>query len=219
MPYKDPKKGKEYKKEYRIKNKEYFKIHSREYNIKNREEISSQKKEYYINNKKKILENRSIYYRGNVGKIKEKDKKYRIENKEKIRMKGRMYEKNKREQDIQFRIKTVLRHRLNMALQGDQKIGSAVQDLGCTIPELKIYLEKKFQYGMTWGNYGSYRIKNPKVWNIDHSKALANFDLTDRSQFLEACHYTNLQPMWGVENIKKSNKSLWLNKEVNKEFQ
>lgn len=42
--------------------------------------------------------------------------------------------------------------------------------------------------------------------NIDHIKPLASFDLTDRSQFLEACHYTNLQPLWSEDNIEKSNK-------------
>ena len=32
---------------------------------------------------------------------------------------------------------------------------------------------------------------------------LSFFDLTNREQFLKACHYTNLQPMWGVENLRK----------------
>jgi hypothetical protein len=35
-------------------------------------------------------------------------------------------------------------------------------------------------------------------------KPPALFDLTDRKQFLEACHYTNLQPLWAVDNIRKS---------------
>ncbi len=53
---------------------------------------------------------------------------------------------------------------------------------------------------MTWDNYGLYG------WHIDHIKPLASFDLTDREQFLEACHYTNLQPLWAEENLSKGNK-------------
>jgi len=43
-------------------------------------------------------------------------------------------------------------------------------------------------------------------WHIDHKKALANFDLTDREQFLQAMHYTNLQPLWAKDNISKLNR-------------
>ena len=51
---------------------------------------------------------------------------------------------------------------------------------------------------MTWENYGRMG------WHMDHIIPLANFDLTDRQQFLEACHYTNLQPLWWQENLMKS---------------
>lgn len=29
-------------------------------------------------------------------------------------------------------------------------------------------------------------------------------DLTDREQLLQAVHYTNLQPLWATDNIRKS---------------
>jgi len=76
-----------------------------------------------------------------------------------------------------------------------------VQDLGCTIDELKLYLEAQFEPWMTWDNYGYYG------WHIDHIKPLANFDLTNRDQFLEACHYTNLQPMFWHDNLTKCAKN------------
>jgi hypothetical protein len=81
-------------------------------------------------------------------------------------------------------------------LKRSQKTGSAVRDLGCTISELKKHLESKFQLGMTWGNRG-------KEWHIDHIIPLAQFNLQDRQQFLIACHYTNLQPLWAKDNIVK----------------
>ena len=78
-----------------------------------------------------------------------------------------------------------------------EKLTKEAKDLGCTIKELKIYLESKFQPGMTWENHGRFG------WHIDHEVPLSSFDLTDREQFLKACHYTNLQPLWWNENLSK----------------
>ncbi|APU88886.1 conserved hypothetical protein [Virus Rctr197k] len=75
---------------------------------------------------------------------------------------------------------------------------SAVRDLGCTIGELMVHLESKFQPGMTWDNYGE--------WHIDHVRPLASFDLTDSEQCKRACHFTNLQPLWGPDNLAKGAK-------------
>ncbi|KKL15741.1 hypothetical protein LCGC14_2502560 [marine sediment metagenome] len=50
---------------------------------------------------------------------------------------------------------------------------------------------------MSWENYGFYG------WHIDHIKPLCLFNLSDEKQFNKACHYTNLQPLWAEENLKK----------------
>ena len=62
----------------------------------------------------------------------------------------------------------------------------------------KDYIESLFQPGMTWENYGR------RGWHLDHIIPLTHFDLTIRKQFLRACHYANLQPLWAKDNIKKS---------------
>jgi hypothetical protein len=80
------------------------------------------------------------------------------------------------------------------------KSGSAVRDLGCSFEKLKRHLESQFQPGMTWKNYGLHG------WHIDHIKPLVLFDLTNRKQFLEACNYKNLQPLWAKENLSKKGK-------------
>ena len=106
-------------------------------------------------------------------------------------------------QDIEYKIRCNLRTRLWHALKNNQKVGSAVNDAGCTIKELKQYLETKFYphpktiESMSWDNW---KIDG---WHIDHIVPLASFDLTDRKQFLKACHYTNLQPLWAFENFIK----------------
>jgi hypothetical protein len=61
------------------------------------------------------------------------------------------------------------------------------------------HLESKFLPGMTWENRGV----KPGQWSIDHIKPLSAFNLTDRMQLLEACHYTNLQPLWHSDNVRK----------------
>ncbi len=169
-------------------------------------------KEYYLNynkkyreiNKDKMKECRNLWkktkgkkYREiNKDKINETKRNYRKKNKIKINE----YEKNRIKNDIQFKLKKLLRKRFHNALKGNFKSGSAVKDLGCTIPELKTYLESKFHPDMNWHNHGE--------WHIDHINPLSSFDLTDRQQFLEACHYTNLQPLWAIDNLSKGAKTV-----------
>jgi hypothetical protein len=95
----------------------------------------------------------------------------------------------------QARIARSLRIRVSLAVKSDQRAGSAVRDLGCSIARFKLFIEYQFKSGMTWDNRGE--------WHLDHVKPLSSFDLTDRQQFLDACHYTNYQPMWAEDNIKK----------------
>lgn len=110
--------------------------------------------------------------------------------------------KYKYKNNVNFRLKVLLRSRIRDTLNGNYKIGSSIKDLGCTVNELINHLESLFEPGMTWKNYGCKK----NNWSLDHIKPLSKFDLTKRNEFLEACHYKNLQPMWHIENIKKGNK-------------
>jgi len=113
------------------------------------------------------------------------------------------YCRTRRASDPAFRLACALRERLGVAIRQGNKSGSAVRDLGCTIPELKAWLEAKFyphpETGevMTWDNW------SPTGWHIDHRKPLKSFDLSDREQLLRACSYTNLQPLWAFQNLAK----------------
>jgi hypothetical protein len=121
---------------------------------------------------------------------------YRKLNKDKCNLATSLWkQKNKNNPD--YLIPKRLRNRLRQAIKGNYKEGSAVKDLGCSVSDFKSYIESKFQLGMTWDNWGV------DGWHIDHIRPLASFDLTDRNQLLEACHYTNLQPLWANENLSK----------------
>lgn len=102
--------------------------------------------------------------------------------------------------DPKYRLTCVLRARLNVAIKSDQKIGSSIKDLGCSIEELKNYIASKFEPGMTWDNWSK------TGWHLDHIIPLSKFDLTDPEQFAKACHYSNLQPLWAEDNLKKGGK-------------
>ncbi len=155
-----------------------FKEYAKKYRLKNRDRIRAKYKIYYQKNRLEI-----------INRIKRNAK----EDPEK----RRVYTRNKHRTDIQFRLATNLRHRLNMAIRADQRKGSAVRDLGCSILHLKEYLESKFEVGMSWENYGL------RGWHVDHVIPLSLFDLTNVEQFKKAVHFSNLQPMWAGANISK----------------
>lgn len=115
---------------------------------------------------------------------------------------NKKYIKNKIENNIQFKIEYEFRHKFREAFINNYKKGYIVDNIGCTIPELKIYLENKFISGMTWKNYGL------TGWHVDHIIPMSSFNLINKKQLLKAIHYTNLQPLWALDNIKKSNKIL-----------
>lgn len=78
-----------------------------------------------------------------------------------------------------------------------------LQLIGCSSKTLKIYLQNKFVDGMNYDNYGK--------WDIDHIKAISLYDLSDINELKECFNYKNLQPMWHIDNIKKSNKPIEIN--------
>ena len=110
----------------------------------------------------------------------------------------RFYQKTKKYP--KYIILRALRRRLSETVRkvGANKKVSTMGMLGCSAEDFKNYLENKFREGMIWENYGT--------WHIDHVYPCASFDLTKDEEQKRCFHYTNLQPLWAKENIKKSNK-------------
>lgn len=128
-------------------------------------------------------------------------KAWRKRNRTKVASYQTTYTSKRYADDTQFKLKARLRTRLWKSIRRDKKIGSAVKDLGCSIEFLKQYIQDKFYDNMTWENWG-------KVWQLDHIKPLASFDLTNPIQFKQAVHYTNLQPLIIKDHRKKTNQEL-----------
>ena len=82
--------------------------------------------------------------------------------------------------------------------------------LGCTIEEFRKHLSDQFVEGMTWENHGVYTLDNPEKWHIDHIIPCASFNLVLEEEQKKCFHYTNMQPLWGLQNIQKSAKLDWV---------
>ena len=125
---------------------------------------------------------------------------YKAKNRSKIAAANTAYQRKRYRTNIQHRLTVVIRSRLCGSIKTEAKRGSSIVALGCSVAHLKVHLERQFQPGMTWDNWSLHG------WHIDHIIPLAAFDLTDKDQFLKACHYTNLRPLWATDNLAKGSK-------------
>lgn len=179
-------------------------------NKKSFEKNPDKKKEYYLQNKQRIniannkryqetKDYRKILYHENKDKYLAAQARSRKNRKENGR--ANEAEKNRKATDVNYRLSQAGRDRRRHALKA-QSANSAIrfiESLGCSISEYKKYLESKFQTGMTWANYG---FGNGR-WQIDEIRPCASFDLTDPEQYKQCFHYTNTQPLWACDNLKK----------------
>lgn len=104
--------------------------------------------------------------------------------------------------DTEYRILRIFRGRITAALkkQRGQRAKKSMDLLGCTIATARSHIESQFQPGMSWDNHGHHG------WHIDHIIPCAAFDLTDPDQQAMCFHYTNLQPLWALDNMSKRDK-------------
>ena len=115
------------------------------------------------------------------------------------------YCKNKRKIDINFRISGNLRSRIRIALRGIYKSTSTMNLIGCSVEQLKRHLESQFQLGMTWENYGTGWVgKGMLEWHVDHIIPCISFNLSKPEEQRKCFHYTNLQPLWAGDNLRKN---------------
>lgn len=196
---------KQYNREYQQKNKDIIRERKKIYTFKNKknrkkylalhkDQIKQQRKKYYEKNKKNLIQKSIQYWNLHQQEKKEYNKYYHKTHKQK-----RNYRlKIRRKIDVNFKISHNLRSRIYHTIKGHNKSAHTTELLGCTIDQLKEHLQSKFVNGMTWSNYGR--------WHIDHIRPCASFDLSLPEQQKECFHYTNLQPLWAEDNIRKGGK-------------
>jgi hypothetical protein len=149
---------------------------------------------WYNTTRSERNEYRAKYYELNKEKIKKYNKKFQKNN------------SNNRKKKYHSDPIVKLRHRLSCRVREVLNFKSLVKNktyneiIGCTPTFLKEYLESKFIEGMSWENHGL------QGWHIDHIVPLSSAKTED--EIYKLCHYTNLQPLWAEDNLKKSNKLL-----------
>ncbi len=182
------KEEKELSKFHKDKNRKYgydyvCKICRKKYQIKNKDKLIKYGKQYRLKNKKRETIRVLNWRKNNL----EKSQKY-----------FREYRKQKYKTNSNFKISQNIISRISHVLKGNNKSLSTMFLIGCEIDYLMYHIQRKFTKGMTWDNYGD--------WHIDHIKPCAKFDLSNPLEQQKCFNYKNLQPLWAIDNIRKSDK-------------
>ena len=169
----------------------------------NKEKVKSQKQRYIKKNYVKHLNRGKVYRDNNKEKEKIRRKKYYIENTEVRKL---YYENNKdilnekikerKMKDFIFKLKVLFRSKTNKILGSNKE--KTFDIIGCTPQLLKEHLESQFLEGMCWENHGLFG------WHIDHIIPLSSAKTEE--ELYKLCHYTNLQPLWAEDNLKKGDR-------------
>lgn len=159
-------------------------------------------KKWREKNKETLKEYVKTWYENNKEHRKEYLKEYREKNIDKIRQIKRDYERNRKARDPLYKLINNFRTAIYQVLKENNinKNGHYFEILKYTPDDLILHLETKFTDGMTWDNYGE--------WHVDHIKPISSYIILEigDDEFMNCWSLSNLQPLWGKENISKSNK-------------
>lgn len=123
-----------------------------------------------------------------------RNREYRLKNREKVLQEKKEYYQRRMKDPIFVLIKR-FRNATYRSLRTN-KTKCSLDILGCTQEEFKIHIESQFTEGMSWDKLGEI--------HIDH-KIPISYAKTEEELY-KLNHYTNLQPLWAIDNIRKSNK-------------
>lgn len=154
----------------------------------------AQNRENYRKRFEKDSERKRNYYQDNKEEIRRKGNAYYALNRSRLIARQQVRRRERYKSDPEYRIHCALRNRLRRAASGNKKY-SVSKLIGCSFSELRKHLESLFKPGMSWENHGE--------WHIDHKLPCAFFNLQSKDQQKRCFHYTNLQPLWAKDNIKK----------------
>jgi len=177
---------------------------SKEWRDLNKSRTLEYRKDYYKHNRAVELEYGKNYYRLNQVSRLQYAEEFRKNNPEY----PAKYSKKRRAVDVAYRFITNLRVRQKYVLKGKT---STTKGLGCSSEELRDYISSQWTEGMNWENYGW----GIGMWVIDHIVPLASYEKDEKGEWSvdseynkKLIHYSNMQPMWFIQNAQKSNKKV-----------
>lgn len=117
-----------------------------------------------------------------------------------VRQREYNQKKQRLKTDSLFKLKCNIRNIVRGSLKrGFTKKSKKTEEIiGCSFEELKHHFESKFEFWMTWENYGRYNGALNYGWDIDHIIPLSAAKTEE--ELLGLNHYTNLQPLCGYTN-------------------
>jgi hypothetical protein len=173
--------GSAYRKTYYASNKDTLLKDNKAYRESNYRDICAQRRMKYAENRVAIIERNLAYRSGNREAHRE-----RVSRNSKKRMElDPVYA-------MQRRVKALIGTRLRSG--GYSKKSRSHEILGCDWITFKLHIERQFVPGMTW--------ENRSFWHLDHIVPMATAKA--ECDVIALNHFTNLRPMWAIENIRKS---------------
>jgi len=166
----------------------------------NKERVRKYMEWYRQKHKEKVKISKLEWAKRPHAKERKKVKMYEYRRRPEVKKRTNKYFQERRVKDPQFCLSLRVRSRITSALRlsNIKKSHKTRELIGCSYAFLKKHIEKQFRDGMSWDK--------PNSFHIDHIRPLASFDLTDSKQLKAACHWTNLQPLYPQENLKKGAK-------------
>jgi len=179
---------------------ERMRLKQRDYEKKNKDLRALYRKKYREANKESIKEKARERYDSDPERFRGRQREYYKKNREQVIAYNNEYYRERKRVDPTFKMKCYMRSRVRNAivLNKGTKADKTFELVGCTAEDLKSHLEEQFTEGMTWENYGS--------WHVDHIKPCASYDLSLDSEQKACFNYSNLQPLWAEDNLKKADK-------------
>jgi hypothetical protein len=140
--------------------------------------------------------NKKYYERDKEKRAKEQTERWK--NDADFRKRRSTHAMNRRKTDPNYRLIETLRDRTRKSIIKEYKNTKTIDLLGASIDDVRKHIESLWLPNMNWENHGI------KGWHIDHIIPLSSCE--NEEQMIELCHYTNLQPLWAIDNLKKSDK-------------
>ena len=183
---------KQCRKENTKENYSHISKYQKDYAQNHKEKLTNYKKQWYQENKPRVRSEFKEKYWSDPESFRERARNEYVVRRDKIFQ----YFTNRYRTDPEYKILVTLRNRIGSALKGLSKSARTTELVGCSIKQLITHLESNFSAEMSWDNHGTY-------WDVDHIVPCAAFDLLNPDHQKQCFHWSNLQPLEHIENIRK----------------
>ena len=175
-----------------------MRISSKKYADNNRDKKRQSCRNWLKNNKEYDLLRGRKRYALNPEKMINYSKEWKIKNYHKYKLSKYLYHAKKMKTDPIYKLKHSIKNLVRICIKngGFGKKTKVYHILGCSYDDFKKHIECQFIDKMSWENHGK--------WHFDHIIPIS-FAKTEED-IIKLNHYTNFQPLWAIDNIKKSNK-------------